>query len=211
MDRRERINSPLAAVRAALRGHEAGVWTALPAIVQSYDAAKVTVSAQPAIQAQVRTPGGAWNNATLPLCVDCPVQFPGGGGFVLTFPIAAGDEGLLVFASRCIDAWWQSGKVSPQAELRMHDLSDGFFFPQVFSNPRAPSGMSTTAAQLRSLDGLSYLELAAGHVVDVVAPGGLNITVGAGNTVTVSNLPAAAAGLPSGGLWRNGTQVMVVP
>lgn len=178
MDRRERVNSALVAVKAALEGFEAKVWTALPALVagSGFSAAKMTVQAQPTVQAQVRTPSGSWVNATLPLCVDCPVMLQGGGGFLMTFPIAVGDEGLLVFASRCIDSWWHSGKVGPQAELRMHDLSDGFFIPECFSNPRVPGAVSTATAQLRSLDGESYVELAGGHVVNVVAPGGINFT-----------------------------------
>src|SRR5271155_5094227 len=109
MDRRERMGSLLVAHKAAQDGFEADLWTALPALVVSYDATKLTVSAQPTIQSQVRPPGGTWVTAPLPPCLDCPVVFPGGGGFTLTFPVAAGDEGLLVFASRCIDAWWQSG------------------------------------------------------------------------------------------------------
>ena len=64
-----------------------------------------------------------------------PVVFPGGGGFALTFPVAAGDECLVVFASRCIDAWWQSGGVGEPMEPRMHDLSDGFALIGVRSQP----------------------------------------------------------------------------
>lgn len=189
MDRRERNPSLLVAIRAALEGFQATVWTALPAFVDSFNAARQTVSAQPTIQAQYRAPTGeTWQNTTLPLCVDCPVLFPGGGGFTLTFPIAAGDEGLLVFSSRCIDQWWQSGGVQPQAELRMHDLSDGFFIPTGgMSNAKVPGGISTTTTQLRSVDGECYVELAAGHAVNVVAPGGVKIT---GNLVVTGSLGA---------------------
>lgn len=184
MDRRERMNDPLVAIRAALDGLEANIWTALPAVVvdDGFSASKVTVSAQPTVMAQIRAPTAQnWTDVALPKCVDCPVIFPGGGATVLTFPIAVGDEGLLVFASRCIDSWWQNGAGSsgaqPQAELRMHDLSDGFFIPLCFSNPKVPPRISTTTAQLRSMDGSTYVELdPSGQIVNIVAPGGVKIT-----------------------------------
>lgn len=113
--------------------------------------------------AQVRDITGVWTNVALPVLVDCPVIFPGGGGFEFTFPIAAGDEGIVIFASRCIDAWWQNGGVQPQAELRMHDLSDGMFLPGMFSQARLPSpAPSTTVPQLRNSDATVKIEFIGG-------------------------------------------------
>jgi hypothetical protein len=167
-------NALLVAIRAQLDAFQAGVWTALPAFVSSFNAGKATVSAQPTIQAQVRQPDGTWVNTTMPLCLDCPVVFPGGGGFVFTFPLASGDEGVLVFASRCIDNWWQKGGIQTQAELRMHDLSDGFFFPAGgLSQSKVPGNVSTNSCQLRSMDGSTVIELAANQIINVKAPGGV--------------------------------------
>lgn len=177
MDRRERINDDHAALLAALGGAQAGMWTALPAIVQSFDAAAETIAAQPAIQARVRDKTGAHTWVDLPLLVDVPVVFQGGGGFTLTFEPVVGDEALIVFASRCIDNWWLAGGVQAQAELRMHDLSDGFALVGLKSQPRVlAGGVKPGVAQLRSDDGGMYVELAAGHVCNIVAPGGINIT-----------------------------------
>jgi hypothetical protein len=165
MERSERIptkglNSTFLAIKAGLDGRQAKIWTAVPAIVQSFNAEKITVEAQPAIQAQIRQPNGTWVDTNLPLCVDCPVMFPGGGGFQLSFPLAKSDEGLLVFASRCIDAWWQNGGIQKQAELRMHDLSDGFFLPTGgMSNPNVVGNISTENAQLRNKAGTAMLEI----------------------------------------------------
>lgn len=175
------------AIRAALGGFQANLWTALPGIIHSFNAAALTVEAQPSIQAQQRLPNGTWQTVNLPLCVDCPVIFPGGGGFYLTAPLASGDEGLIVFASRCIDAWWQQGGVQTQAELRMHDLSDGFFIPGAFSQPRVLPSVSTTSAQLRNQAGDTYVEIAGGQIVNIVAPGGVKIT---GNVEVTGTLKA---------------------
>ena len=175
MDRRERMNDPEETLRAAMDGRQASFWTSLPGIIVSFNGVAQTAVVQPAIMGQYRSPTGALIPVKMPLLLDCPVKFPSGGGFTLTFPIAADDECEVTFASRCIDAWWQQGGIQPPAEFRMHDLSDGFVFVGPRSQPRVISGLSTTTAQLRSDDGLMYIELAGAHVMNIVAPGGLNI------------------------------------
>lgn len=186
MDRRERIENTTETFLAAMEGWQSGIWTALPGIIQSFDPATGTCTIQPTIQARVRAkdssdtpplPGAVvskkpWWWVSLPVLVDVPVLFPGGGGWSMTFPIAKGDEALVVFASRCIDAWWQSGKVDVQAELRMHDLSDGFAIMQPRSLPRKLNpAISTTAVELRNDAGTVKFKIAAdGTSVEVVAP-----------------------------------------
>src|SRR5690606_4330979 len=101
---------------------------------------------------------GEFEELRIPLLLDCPVVFPGGGGVTLTFPIKPGDEALVVLASRCIDSWWQLGGVQGQAEQRMHDLSDGFVLAGVRSQPRRFT-VDTEAAQLRTDDGTALIEL----------------------------------------------------
>jgi hypothetical protein len=119
----------------------------------------------------------------MPVCVDVPVFFLSGGGFSVTTPVTKGDECFIAFADRCIDSWWQNGGINPPAEYRMHDLSDGFAFIGFRSNPRALTNVSTTSLQVRSDDGDCYVEVAPSHIVNIVAPGGLNITA---PTVTIS-------------------------
>lgn len=166
---------PLEWVNIALGSALSKIWTSLPGIIQSFDPDAMTVTVQPAIRALVRDETGAQVETDLPLLLDCPVQFPAGGGCTLTFPVAQGDECLVVFASRCIDAWWQSGGIQNQAELRMHDLSDGFALLGFRSQPRVIPAISTTAAQLRSDDGSTFVEVAPGGAVTITAPAGLTI------------------------------------
>lgn len=172
----ERADDPKIALDTAFRTFASTFWVALPAIVQSYDAAKGTVTVLPAIQFTALQEDGSRAPIELRPIPDVPVVVLGGGGFVATFPIQAGDEALVIFADRCIDAWWQSGKVSPQAELRMHSLSDGFAIIGPRSLPKAIPNASPSSAQLRSIDGSTYVEVAAGRVVNVVAPAGINLT-----------------------------------
>lgn len=202
MDRRERFGDPEIALREALDGMRAGLWTALPGIIQSFSAGgdfPLTCSVQPAIKVLVRQIDGSIVSTPLPLLVDCPVQFPSGGDCTLTFPVKKGDECLVVFANRCIDAWWQSGGVQEQAEMRMHDLSDGFVLLGFRSKPRALPNVSTTATQLRSESGTTYIEMnPAQQKVKIVAPGGFDVVTPLAtfsNGVTISGLLTFVGGM----------------
>lgn len=144
-----------------MEAHQTRVWTAIPGIVQAFrpgGPSGQVVDVQPSIKGKFKSPDGSTNSVNMPMLLDCPVQWQGGGGCTLTFPIKPGDECLVVFSSRCIDAWWQNGGVQEQAEFRMHDLSDGFALVGVRSVPRAFT-VSTSAAQLRTDDGSAYVEI----------------------------------------------------
>jgi hypothetical protein len=168
----ERLARPTDQWAAALKvfGHELRV--AIPGIIQSFDPVKQTVVVQPAITEQmlksdVPTP------TTLSLISDVPILLPRAGGFSLTVPIKAGDECLLIFADACIDAWWQSGGTQGQIDKRRHDLSDAFAILGPWNQQRVLPNYSTTAAQLRSDDGNTIIEVGSGEVTIKAA----NVTV----------------------------------
>jgi hypothetical protein len=189
------------AVRAALDGFQPSVWTALPGIVKSFDASKGTCEVQPAIKAQVTAKDGTKSWVAMPLCVDVPVQFMGGGAFVFTFPVNTGDEGLIIFASRCIDAWWQSGGVQQQAELRMHDLSDGMLIPGFRSQPRKLANINPNFPEWRSEDGLvAMTQTATGWKVT----GTLEVS---GNLLLNGNIKAPAGATYAGNIQTTGNVI----
>ena len=184
IDRRERQDDPVESQRAALDGRQAEIWTALPGIVQSFDPVVMTVTVQPAVAGRVTDETGKTSSVNMPLLPDVPVVFPGGGGFTLTFPVASGDECLVVFASRCIDAWWQSGGIGEPMEPRMHDLSDGFALVGVRSQPhRLSPAVHTGNTQLRADDGSAYVEITPGGTVTAVGPS--SVTVRSGGSITL--------------------------
>ena len=61
-----------------------------------------------------------------PVLVGVPFIVLGGGGSSLTFPIAKGDNCLLLFCDFEIDRWWESGEAQPSNYDRKHDISDAF-------------------------------------------------------------------------------------
>lgn len=206
MDRRERTDDASVAMLAVLAGARSEIWTALPGIVQSFDPVKRTCAVQPTIQAQFENEDGSTSWINLPVLVDCPVVFPSGGGLLLTFPIEPGDECLVIFASRCIDNWWQSGGIRRQAELRMHDLSDGFVIAGVESVPNVTPGISTSGAELRTRDGSAKVRVAQDGTIDVISPGSVNVqapTINAQGT-TVNINAAASIGLNAPAVTLNG-------
>jgi phage baseplate assembly protein gpV len=187
MDWRERANDKEEGLRAALDGRQVKMWTALPGIIEAFDESVLTATVQPAIQGRVSQPDGSSAFIDLPLLLDCPVMFPNGGGVMLTFPVKQGDECLMIFSSRCIDAWWESGGVQAPMEARMHDLSDGFVLVGPRSKARKIDGLSTANAQLRSEDGATFIELdPEGQAVQVTAPGGFTVNADAGATINAN-------------------------
>lgn len=177
MDSRERYDDQEVMLRTMLGGLQHGIWTALPGSIVSFDADAVTASVQPGVAGVITGQDGATSTANLPVLTDVPVVFPRGGGCTLTFPVAAGDECLIVFACRSIDAWAQSGGVQPPSNARKHDLSDAFAIIGPMSQANKISGISTSTTQLRSNDGSTFVELdPTGQVVNVTAPGGMTIT-----------------------------------
>jgi hypothetical protein len=213
MDRAQLLNDAEEAMRLVLDGRQSCIWTAMPGIVQSVDLEAMTCEVQPAIQGTIEDENGKLQSVNLPLLVDVPIVFPGAGGFVITFPIAAGDEVLVVFGSRCIDAWWQSGGVQRPMEARMHDLSDGFAIPGPRSQPKKVSDISSTAAQIRNDAGDAYIEIGADGKIKLVSAtgidveGDLNVTgsIDASIQITAQGIPlfghvhiSAAPGVPTG-------------
>lgn len=213
MDRRERSGELLAGLLALQQAWAGELYVCLPGIVQSFDATKRTCVIQPAIKARVMDEVGGTQWTQMPLLLDCPVVFPGGGDVVITFPLKAGDEVLVHFADRCIDAWWQLGGIQNQAELRMHDLSDGFCTPGPSSIPRVEGGISTTLATMRSRDGVALISLdPAGHEIHVtttgadvdVKPNEVKTTVGAASVDVTAAQVKLAVGATNATLTNTG-------
>lgn len=96
--------------------------TGLVARVKAFDASTRTATVTPVIK-QRYVNGDREEIQPLPRV---PVGYPGGGGFLMSFPLQAGDHVFVSFSERSIDEWKAHGNkgIEPQS-LRRFDLSDG--------------------------------------------------------------------------------------
>ncbi|HET8689331.1 MAG TPA: Gp138 family membrane-puncturing spike protein [Methanosarcina sp.] len=175
----ERIDDPQEALRLAMEGQLSNLWTALPAIIVSADYTKQTLTAQPTISATITNQQQQKQTVKMPLLVDVPFQCYGGSDFIFTIPNLAGSECLIVFASRCIDSWWQNGGVQNPAEHRMHDLSDGFAIIGFNSQPNKIINYNTSAPELRSRDNATKITMTPSNITITSA----SVTVNGNMTV----------------------------
>lgn len=161
-------------------------YVAMPGIVQSFDAEALTVVVQPAIQGKQMLEDGTTRAVNLPLLQDVPVVFPHAGGCSLTFPVKQGDECLVIFADRCIDAWWQLGGVQPQLCGRYHSLSDGFAILGVWSQVTKIKAVSTDRVELRSDDAEAVFSInPESHDIELSTTGNVNAAIGGTLTADV--------------------------
>jgi hypothetical protein len=147
---------------------------AIPVIVQSFDEDAQTVDVQVAIQEDMKQNGVPTPTNIAPL-LNLPVGPLRAGGFAITLPFTAGDEGIALFNDMCIDSWWQSGgTMNRQLERRRHHISDGVFLPVCWSQPRKFTNYSTEALEIRSDDGTVKI---------TVSESGITITPDNGTTI----------------------------
>ena len=166
IDPRERFHNHVESLYMAMDGVHSRIWTMLPGIIQSiawnngspYASVKLGVMGRFIDSTQKIT------FTDLPVLQDCPVIFPRGGGYSLTFPIQEGDECMVLFSARSIDEFMTQGKAAPAYDLRMTDLSDGVVFVGFMSQKKPLKNISTNSVQLRSDDGKNFINITDGTI-----------------------------------------------
>ncbi len=94
----------------------------MPALsIQSFDGVKKTAEVQ--ILTKRVLPNGSIQS--YPPLVDCPVFTLQGGGGAIEMPITKGDQCIILFSDRNLDAWYKNGATAAPFDQRCHDLSDG--------------------------------------------------------------------------------------
>lgn len=112
--------------------------------IQSFDGSKQTAQVQLLFK-RVLNDGSI---ADYPVLVDCPVFTLQGGGAALQMPIAAGDQAIVLFADRNLDAWFANGAAAAPFDARCHDLSDGMCLVGVNALTRLLSGYPADHSRL---------------------------------------------------------------
>jgi hypothetical protein len=139
------------AIEAAVLAGFRRVFTSLPAgLIKDGDGH--TIKAQSNILGLIRKDDGTVEQQSLPPFDTVPVHFAGGGRVVSTHPTLTGDDGLLVFVSRMLDSWHQSGGQQAPIDPREHHLSDSIFLNGIRSDPRKLKNYRTQSIHHRSTD-----------------------------------------------------------
>ena len=128
-------------IRNAIEAATSETYTAVPAAVVKVSGRRVDV--QPLVDRGYLDEEGVRRTERLPVVPSCPVLWPGGGGFTLTFPLSDGglviegvqqpaSTGMLVISTVSLDAWLAStGQAVDPGIDHHHALHDGMFVPEL--------------------------------------------------------------------------------
>lgn len=130
----------------------------IPAVVVSYDRTNNVAEVKPAINT-ILTDGTPKERDTMKL----PVHIFGGGGIVVSAPLAAGNTGWIIAGDRDISLFKQSLAVSNPNTYRSHKFSFGFFVPDKIKGVTISTG-DEKALTIQTLDGTTRIALSAGKV-----------------------------------------------
>jgi hypothetical protein len=146
-----------------------------------HTAGKQTVDVLLNIQRVVdEKPDGTRTLQQIPNLLEVPFVIMSGGGGFLTFPIAAGDECLVLFNDREIDNWFVNGGMQAPTSRRLHDMSDAFAIVGIRSMVTALAGYLANGVRL-ALNSTNHIDITPDHV-DIYSP-----NIGLHGTVTVTD------------------------
>lgn len=164
-------------IKNLARGEISQIHTAIPGTVVSYDSGSGRASVQPF--GAYKTEDG--RSFDFPIIHNVPVCFPcGSGGAVgVTFPIKAGDRGIVIFSESQMDDFLSGGD---SEDPRKFALSDAMFVPGLY--PAAPAGASGHPDELcmifngfTAVLGSSGFTVTIGSTVFSVTPAGISGSV----------------------------------
>lgn len=213
-ERHPRLSSLASNIQQGVENRLKDLHTAMPGIVQAFDASTQLASVQCAIKRLFITRTNAEETLTavdLPPLINVPVIFPRGGGFSLTFPVQPGDECLLVFCERAIDLWHETGATEVPNAKRFHALSDAVALVGLSSTPKKVPNYDDTNVQLKRDDGsVEFTLLTNGTVVlkaDTKATVDVPDAEFTGNVKIVGNLEVIGDSTLSDTVTSSGTDI----
>lgn len=127
-----------------------GMHITLPAVVERYDADRQCVDATPTIRRPRKREDGTEVTEQLPVVTDCPVVFPGSGGYRITWPIEVGSVVVLHFTSASLGRWLTLGGIQDPGDGRRHDGTSAFAVPggHSFGGATAPGTTAPTSSMV---------------------------------------------------------------
>lgn len=143
--------------------------TAIPAIVDEFDATTQRVSATPAIKYRWMNEKGEVQYINYPKITNIPLAIQRGNGVLITYPIKKGEVCTLIFSQRSIDNFLIEGNIQKPLEgdnpqttiIRCMDMTDAMCFPGVVTNKEFISNYSTSAVEIRNTEGNTKVSLSS--------------------------------------------------
>lgn len=159
------LADPIGIVRLILTKFLQGVDDMLPAQVISYNRTTNLAQVQPLI-VMVTTDNIQVQRGQI---ASVPVQIPGGGDFILSFPIKAGDLGWIKANDRDISLFKQFHESSPPNTQRKHSFEDALFIPDNMMQGVTINSEDANNLVIQSLDGTVRVALWSDRV-KITAP-----------------------------------------
>ena len=119
-------------MRRAFEEQVKEVYTAMPGVVLAYDPETRCASVRGAID--ILTTDG--ERIQRPELRDVPVVFPSSAGFSLLFPLAEGDDVLLLFSMRGLQDWKDDGAYAVPDEVSLFSEHDAIAIPGLWPGSR---------------------------------------------------------------------------
>ena len=130
--------------------HVEGLHTAMPGIVDEYDAATRRAAVKPAIKIRLDTD----ELIDRPLIVNVPVVWPAGGGWMVHSPLASGDPVLLVFMMRGFADFLKDFRTCAPTPGHRCELTDAVAIPGFGPDPgNKPDYAANDGIVVQSTDG----------------------------------------------------------
>ncbi len=119
------VNTTLSEVlRLAIAQGAAELRVATVGRVEKFYPADQTADIKPLLKDTTNGQDGVEIVESIGILTAVPCQFPGGGGYAETWPVAVGDLCMLVFSDRSLDRWFASGGEVDPVVLDRHSLTD---------------------------------------------------------------------------------------
>lgn len=161
------------------------ILTHYPGKILAFDPVRQVAKVQVMREQYNNTLHSMYTEYDFPILQDVPVQFPQGGGYSLTFPVAAGDNCLLDFCDKGIAHWLYEGKDKigkfssgvPKADyFRSYNINDAVAMVGFNPIPQAIPNFNASAPELRNAARSQRITLLPSGKMEVITPSELHIT-----------------------------------
>jgi hypothetical protein len=141
------------------------VHVALPGKIKSYDSTTQTAEVELQVNMMLPTTQGDAGTERYTDLMNVPIMFPRSKDFFVSFPLAKGDTGLVIFNEMSIDQWRSLGKVCDPLDVARHSVTAPVFVPGLVPNADAiAQDISGDAILGRDLGANVRVKAAAVHV-----------------------------------------------